>query len=111
MFFCSSSGRKDYVQGRLCFVFHSSMKNVKEVFICAAQGQRGPVRGEVRHCAPQITMHYSLNIDVFFVWAVSQNTMQILFSHYVTMQRPVDHVLGGMCVLAVHTTVKPCLQW
>lgn len=26
--------------------------------------------------------------------------MQILFSRYVTMQRPIDHALGGMCKLA-----------
>lgn len=75
MCFCRpSAGREDYVQGRLCFVFHSSMKNVKEVFICPAQGQRGPVRGEVRLCAPQIRknalpLEYSCCVLFFLVRA------------------------------------------
>ncbi|XP_054883674.1 p53-induced death domain-containing protein 1 [Poeciliopsis prolifica] len=39
--------RPDCVEGRLCFVFYSSLKNVKEVYICSTQGQKGPVRGQV----------------------------------------------------------------
>ncbi|KAM4733971.1 LOW QUALITY PROTEIN: p53-induced death domain-containing protein 1 [Anableps anableps] len=39
--------RPDCVEGRLCFVFYSSLKNVKEVYVCSAQGQKGPVRGQV----------------------------------------------------------------
>ncbi|XP_041652470.1 p53-induced death domain-containing protein 1 [Cheilinus undulatus] len=42
-----SSERPDCMGGRLCFVFYSSLKNLKEVYICAAQGQKGPVRGQV----------------------------------------------------------------
>lgn len=37
----------DCVSGRLCFVFYSSLKNLKEVYICPVQGQTGPVRGQV----------------------------------------------------------------
>ncbi|XP_070763109.1 p53-induced death domain-containing protein 1 [Enoplosus armatus] len=39
--------RPDCMEGRLCFVFYSSLKNLKEVYICPAQGQKGPVRGQV----------------------------------------------------------------
>uniref|UniRef100_A0A3Q3INT7 P53-induced death domain protein 1 n=1 Tax=Monopterus albus TaxID=43700 RepID=A0A3Q3INT7_MONAL len=42
-----SADRPDCVGGRLCFVFYSSLKNLKEVYICPAQGQKGPVRGQV----------------------------------------------------------------
>ncbi|XP_042351928.1 p53-induced death domain-containing protein 1 [Plectropomus leopardus] len=42
-----SAERPDCVAGRLCFVFYSSLKNLKEVYICPAQGQKGPVRGQV----------------------------------------------------------------
>ncbi|KAM9352350.1 p53-induced death domain-containing protein 1 [Symphorus nematophorus] len=42
-----STERPDCVGGRLCFVFYSSLKNLKEVYICPAQGQKGPVRGQV----------------------------------------------------------------
>lgn len=44
-----SPDRPDCVEGRLCFVFYSSLKNLKEVYICPAQGQKGPVRGQVRN--------------------------------------------------------------
>ncbi|XP_045892711.1 p53-induced death domain-containing protein 1 [Micropterus dolomieu] len=42
-----STERPDCTEGRLCFVFYSSLKNLKEVYICPAQGQKGPVRGQV----------------------------------------------------------------
>ncbi|XP_031138436.1 p53-induced death domain-containing protein 1 [Sander lucioperca] len=42
-----STERPDCVAGRLCFEFYSSLKNLKEVYICPAQGQKGPVRGQV----------------------------------------------------------------
>ncbi|KAM3610111.1 uncharacterized protein V6R79_025538 [Siganus canaliculatus] len=42
-----STERPDCDGGRLCFVFYSNLKNLKEVYICPAQGQRGPVRGQV----------------------------------------------------------------
>ncbi|XP_033941633.1 p53-induced death domain-containing protein 1 [Pseudochaenichthys georgianus] len=42
-----STESPDCVAGRLCFVFYSSMKNLKEVYICPDQGQKGPVRGQV----------------------------------------------------------------
>ncbi|XP_037539625.1 p53-induced death domain-containing protein 1 [Nematolebias whitei] len=42
-----STDRPDCVGGRLCFVFYSSLKNLKEVYICSAEGQKGPVRGQV----------------------------------------------------------------
>ncbi|XP_047451622.1 p53-induced death domain-containing protein 1 [Mugil cephalus] len=42
-----STDRPDCEGGRLCFVFYSSLKNLKEVYICPAQGQKGPVRGQV----------------------------------------------------------------
>ncbi|XP_031603311.1 p53-induced death domain-containing protein 1 [Oreochromis aureus] len=42
-----STDRPDCVGGRLCFEFYSSLKNLKEVYICSAQGQKGPVRGQV----------------------------------------------------------------
>ncbi|XP_068460163.1 p53-induced death domain-containing protein 1 isoform X2 [Clinocottus analis] len=42
-----STERPDCVEGRLCFVFYSSLKNLKEVYICPALGQKGPVRGQV----------------------------------------------------------------
>lgn len=40
--------RPDCVEGRLSFVFYSSLKNLKEVYICAVEGRSGPVRGQVR---------------------------------------------------------------
>lgn len=52
--FLFSPDRPDCVGGRLCFVFYSSLKNLKEVYICPAQGQKGPVRGQVRRHAQQI---------------------------------------------------------
>ncbi|XP_024137271.1 p53-induced death domain-containing protein 1 [Oryzias melastigma] len=42
-----STDSPDCVSGRLCFVFYSSLKNLKEVYICPVQGQTGPVRGQV----------------------------------------------------------------
>ncbi|KAK5867285.1 hypothetical protein PBY51_011791 [Eleginops maclovinus] len=42
-----STESPDCVAGRLRFEFYSSMKNLKEVYICPAQGQKGPVRGQV----------------------------------------------------------------
>uniref|UniRef100_A0A674MG25 P53-induced death domain protein 1 n=1 Tax=Takifugu rubripes TaxID=31033 RepID=A0A674MG25_TAKRU len=42
-----STERPDCVEGRLCFVFYSSLKNLKEVYICAVEGHTGPVRGQV----------------------------------------------------------------
>uniref|UniRef100_UPI003AADC97F p53-induced death domain-containing protein 1 n=1 Tax=Centroberyx gerrardi TaxID=166262 RepID=UPI003AADC97F len=42
-----NADRPDCVGGRLSFVFYSSLKNLKEVYICPAQGQKGPVRGQV----------------------------------------------------------------
>lgn len=42
-----SSERPDCKGGRLCFVFYSSLKNLKEVYIRPDQEQRGPVRGQV----------------------------------------------------------------
>ncbi|XP_061577701.1 p53-induced death domain-containing protein 1 [Cololabis saira] len=42
-----SADRPDCKGGRLCFVFYSSLKNLKEVYICPVQGQTGPVRGQV----------------------------------------------------------------
>ncbi|XP_042267103.1 p53-induced death domain-containing protein 1 [Thunnus maccoyii] len=39
--------RPDCVGGRLRFEFYSSLKNLKEVYISPAQGQKGPVRGQV----------------------------------------------------------------
>ncbi|XP_034542627.1 p53-induced death domain-containing protein 1 [Notolabrus celidotus] len=42
-----SADRPDCKGGRLSFTFYSSWKNLKEVYICSAQGQRGPVRGQV----------------------------------------------------------------
>ncbi|KAK2842361.1 hypothetical protein Q5P01_012561 [Channa striata] len=42
-----STDRPDCAGGRLCFVFYSSLKNLKEVYICPAQGQKSPVRGQV----------------------------------------------------------------
>uniref|UniRef100_A0A8C4GQH5 P53-induced death domain protein 1 n=1 Tax=Dicentrarchus labrax TaxID=13489 RepID=A0A8C4GQH5_DICLA len=42
-----STESPDCVGGRLRFEFYSSLKNLKEVYICPAQGQKGPVRGQV----------------------------------------------------------------
>ncbi|KAM4619393.1 LOW QUALITY PROTEIN: p53-induced death domain-containing protein 1 [Polymixia lowei] len=42
-----NADRPDCLEGRLSFVFYSSLKNLKEVYICPAQGQDGPVRGQV----------------------------------------------------------------
>ncbi|XP_073328987.1 p53-induced death domain-containing protein 1 [Pagrus major] len=42
-----STERPDCVGGRLCFEFYSYMKNLKEVYICPAQGHNSPVRGQV----------------------------------------------------------------
>ncbi|XP_029991586.1 p53-induced death domain-containing protein 1 [Sphaeramia orbicularis] len=42
-----SADRPDCVGGRLCFVFYSSLKNLKEVYISPEEGQKGPVRGQV----------------------------------------------------------------
>ncbi|XP_019933990.2 p53-induced death domain-containing protein 1 [Paralichthys olivaceus] len=52
-----STDRPDCVQGRLCFVFYSSLKNLKEVYICPAQGQKGPVRGQVSFYRGDIPNH------------------------------------------------------
>ncbi|KAM3869956.1 LOW QUALITY PROTEIN: p53-induced death domain-containing protein 1 [Diretmus argenteus] len=46
--------RPDCVEGRLSFVFYSSLKNLKEVFICPAQGQEGAVRGQVSFYRGQV---------------------------------------------------------
>uniref|UniRef100_A0A3Q4HE48 P53-induced death domain protein 1 n=1 Tax=Neolamprologus brichardi TaxID=32507 RepID=A0A3Q4HE48_NEOBR len=51
-----STDRPDCVGGRLCFEFYSSLKNLKEVYICSAQGQKGPVsfyRGEIPSNLPE----------------------------------------------------------
>ncbi|XP_028307565.1 p53-induced death domain-containing protein 1 isoform X2 [Gouania willdenowi] len=42
-----TTDRPDCIEGRLCFVFYSAMNNLKEVYICAAQGHKGSVRGQV----------------------------------------------------------------
>ncbi|XP_069019639.1 p53-induced death domain-containing protein 1 [Embiotoca jacksoni] len=42
-----NTDRPDCVEGRLSFVFYSSLKNLKEVYVCPAQGQKEPVRGQV----------------------------------------------------------------
>ncbi|XP_046889492.1 p53-induced death domain-containing protein 1 [Hypomesus transpacificus] len=42
-----NADRPDCVEGRLCFVFYSRLKNLKEVYVCPAQGHDGPVRGQV----------------------------------------------------------------
>ncbi|XP_072291276.1 p53-induced death domain-containing protein 1 isoform X2 [Eucyclogobius newberryi] len=42
-----STDSPDCVEGRLRFVFYSSLKNLKEVFISPAAGQAVPVRGQV----------------------------------------------------------------
>ncbi|XP_062318441.1 p53-induced death domain-containing protein 1 [Osmerus eperlanus] len=42
-----NADRPDCVEGRLCFVFYSRLKNLKEVYVCPSQGQDGPVRGQV----------------------------------------------------------------
>ncbi|XP_035499642.2 p53-induced death domain-containing protein 1 [Scophthalmus maximus] len=49
-----STDRPDCVQGRLCFMFYSSLKNLKEVYICPAQGQERPVRGQVSYYRGEI---------------------------------------------------------
>eukprot|EP00064_Thunnus_orientalis_P003421 superscaffoldBa00000277_g3430 len=41
-----NADRPDCVGGRLRFEFYSSLKNLKEVYISPAQGQKGPVRGQ-----------------------------------------------------------------
>lgn len=45
---CRPAERPDCVEGRLCFVFYSSLENLKEVYICAVEGHTAPVRGQVR---------------------------------------------------------------
>ncbi|XP_033824335.1 p53-induced death domain-containing protein 1 [Periophthalmus magnuspinnatus] len=42
-----STDSPDCVEGRLRFVFYSSLKNLKEVYIAPAAGQTVPVRGQV----------------------------------------------------------------
>ncbi|KAM6960629.1 p53-induced death domain-containing protein 1 [Aplochiton taeniatus] len=42
-----NADRPDCLEGRLSFVFYSSLKNLKEVYICPAEGQQVPVRGQV----------------------------------------------------------------
>ncbi|XP_056454192.1 p53-induced death domain-containing protein 1 [Gadus chalcogrammus] len=42
-----SADRPDCVAGRLSFVFYSSLKNLKEVFVSPVQGHERPVRGQV----------------------------------------------------------------
>ncbi|XP_056137885.1 p53-induced death domain-containing protein 1 [Lampris incognitus] len=42
-----NADRPDCIGGRLYFVFYSSLKNLKEVYICPAQGHDVPVRGQV----------------------------------------------------------------
>ncbi|KAK7892103.1 hypothetical protein WMY93_024066 [Mugilogobius chulae] len=42
-----STDSPDCVEGRLRFVFYSSLKNLKEVYISPASGQTVPVRGQV----------------------------------------------------------------
>ncbi|XP_054633813.1 p53-induced death domain-containing protein 1 isoform X2 [Dunckerocampus dactyliophorus] len=49
--------RPDCVGGRLCFVFYSSLKNLKEVYISPAQGLQGPVRGQVSFYRGEIPSH------------------------------------------------------
>ncbi|KAG7523252.1 p53-induced death domain-containing protein 1-like [Solea senegalensis] len=52
-----STDRPDCVQGRLCFMFYSSLKNLKEVYICPTEGQKGPVRGQVSFYRGEIPSH------------------------------------------------------
>ncbi|KAK6309401.1 hypothetical protein J4Q44_G00208640 [Coregonus suidteri] len=42
-----SADRPDCAEGRLSFVFYSRLRNLKEVYVCPAQNQEGPVRGQV----------------------------------------------------------------
>lgn len=42
-----NADRPDCVEGRLSFVFYSRLMNLKEVYVCPAQGQDEPVRGQV----------------------------------------------------------------
>lgn len=58
IFPCFFPDRPDCVGGRLCFEFYSSLKNLKEVYICSAQGQKGPVRGQVSHRPPPPHHHH-----------------------------------------------------
>ncbi|XP_026883077.2 p53-induced death domain-containing protein 1 isoform X1 [Electrophorus electricus] len=42
-----SADRPDCMEGRLAFTFYSHLKNIKEVHVCPALQQEGPVRGQV----------------------------------------------------------------
>lgn len=55
--------RPDCVEGRLRFAFYSSLKNLKEVYICAAKGQVAPVRGQVR-----ISHAATINNNLEYLW-------------------------------------------
>ncbi|CAL8356519.1 unnamed protein product [Lota lota] len=49
-----SADRPDCVAGRLSFVFYSSLKNLKEVFVCPVLGHERPVRGQVSFYRGQV---------------------------------------------------------
>lgn len=65
--------RPDCVEGRLCFVFYSSLKNLKEVYICAVEGHTGPVRGQVRRS--QSSTNYG---DLYCLWPNIKSTFHII---------------------------------
>lgn len=66
--------RPDCVQGRLCFMFYSSLKNLKEVYICPAQGQERPVRGQVRHIFSTHIVYLTYPVDKVDIWCKDNAT-------------------------------------
>ncbi|CAL8261658.1 unnamed protein product [Merluccius merluccius] len=49
-----SADRPDCAAGRLSFVFYSSLKNLKEVYVCPVDGHERPVRGQVSFYRGQV---------------------------------------------------------
>lgn len=108
-----SSDRPDCVQGRLCFVFYSSLKNLKEVYICPAEGQKGPVRGQVRRTSFNVCSDLKLRTLLFLhdyvSWVLKQKLLAFFFSKIYIKAL---HIYGFWS--SVHSTVfriQCSLKW
>lgn len=64
------------MEGRLCFVFYSSLKNLKEVYICAVEGHTAPVRGQVRR-SQSLSPVYD-DIVLILIFSIRDSYQQLL---------------------------------
>lgn len=101
--FLFSPERPDCTEGRLCFVFYSSLKNLKEVYICPAQGQKGPVRGQVRHTS------YSTDKEVPWLEIIISAVFPVCTSYVYYVKELILRSTASKCVIELsenHRTYK-----